>query len=402
MRCFLTVIPFTLFTVLSSFVAADADGKLSFSGDANKYKFTYSTGSAKEKNWIGIFHTTGGPDDEKSHGPSLRWTYAPKKEGSVEIDAPVRASGEFKAYFLADNGYKHLAKPIKFTPKSNVKNTDELAVLTYNLWNGGTKVKDYHKKQVKFITDSGADIVGLQEASGSHAKRLGEALGWNWAQEDGQDTTAIISRHPITKNHKKIMKRSNGVVINVNGTNEMNFWSLHTTADLYGPYEFCFKKQKGDKVKESEKKSGRTQEMADILESTKDQRKEKKPFILVGDFNAPSHLDWVDSTKSKHCGATFEWPTSKAMTGAGLTDSYRSIHKDPAKEDGNTWSPIDLKNEDEKKDEPQDRIDFIYHKGDLKVQSSSTKVVGKPKPSPDYENNEWTSDHRALLTTYTF
>ncbi|PVI01266.1 DNase I-like protein [Periconia macrospinosa] len=402
MRFFLSVIPFTLLTTLSSFVVADADGKLSFSGDADKYKFTYSTGSAKEKNWIGIYHTTGGPDDEKAYSPSLRWTYAPKGEGSVEIDAPVRASGEFKAYFLADDGYKHLAKPIKFTPKSKVQNTDELAVMTYNLWHGGTKVNDYHKKQVKFIIDSGADIVGLQEATGDHAKRLGEALGWNWAQDDGQDTTGIISRHPITKNHKKIMQRSNGVVINVNGTDEMNFWSMHTTADEYGPYEFCFDGKNGDQVMGTEKKGHRIQETADVLKSTEAQRKEKKPFILVGDFNSPSHLDWVDSTKSKHCGVTFKWPITKACTDAGLTDSYRAIHKDPAKDDGNTWSPIELHNEKANKDEPQDRIDFIFHQGDLKVQSSWTKLVGKPKPKPDEKENEWTSDHRAVITTYTF
>lgn len=404
MRLFSTLLPFlpALFAIVPA--TAAQDGSLSFQ-DGEKFTFKYSTPSPKEKNWIGIYHTTGGPDNGVMQTPSLRWAYAPKGEGSVEITAPVRASGEYKAYFLANDGYEALAKPITFTPKSKDNSKpNEVQIMSYNLWYGGSKVKNYHEKQVKFITDSGADIIGLQEAQGEHLKRLGEALGWNYHQDKDSDTSAILSRHPIVKRYKQVIGRSTGAVINVNGTDDqsINFWSLHTTAYPYGPYEFCFEGKKGDAVLEAEKSSGRVGEITDVLSGTEAQRKEKKPFVLVGDFNAPSHLDWVDSTKDKHCGASFTWPTSKACTDAGLTDSFRVAHPDPKKEPANTWSPIELHNEDENKDEPQDRIDFIYHKGPLKVLSSENKIVGNPKPAPDYENNEWTSDHRAVLTTYVF
>ncbi|CAI6332954.1 unnamed protein product [Periconia digitata] len=402
MRFFSTLLP--LLTTLAAVVAAAPDGTLSFT-DGSKMTFKYKTSTANDKNWIGIYHTTGGPDDEKQVDPSLRWAYAPKADGSIELDVPVRASGQYKAYFLADDGYKHLAKPITFTPKSgNQDKPNEVQIMSYNLWYGGSKVNDYHNKQVKFIADSGADIIGLQEASQGAAKRLGEALGWNYHHPDPEDTSAILSRHPIVKRHPKPMTRATGVTIHVNGTSDqaINFFSTHTTAYPYGPYEFCFEGKDNAAVLETEKT--RADEISSVLSATSPLRSaaDKSPFVLVGDFNAPSHLDYTPATSSSHCGAVFTWPTSKLCTDAGLVDSFREAHPDPAATPGNTWSPVEKHNEDEGKDEPQDRIDFVYHKGGLKVLRSETLVKGTPRPAPDYEDNEWTSDHAALMTWYVF
>lgn len=377
-------------------------GSLNFH-DGETFIFKYSTPEANERNWIGIYHTTGGPDDEQQHEPSLRWVYAPGKKGSVKIEAPIRASGKYKAYFLADDGYKWLAKSITFTPKSRNKSPqNQLKVLTYNLWNGGVNVKDYHEKQVRFIIDNAVDIIGLQEASGDHAKRLGNALGWNYHQSNPSDTSAILSRHPIVEKHQKVMARSAGATINVDSdrSRQLNFWSIHATAYPYGPYDFCFEGKNNENVTETERVSSRIKEITDVIESTKSQREHKKPFILVGDFNAPSHLDWTRSTKDTHCGAVYEWPTSKIVTDAGLLDSYRVAHPNPRKTPANTWSPIFPYNEDYNKDEPQDRIDFIYHTAKYKVLNSEVKVVGKPTAIPNHANNEWTSDHAAVITTY--
>ena len=49
------------------------------------------------------------------------------------------------------------------------------------------------------------------------------------------------------------------------------------------------------------------------------------PFIIGGDFNSPSHLDWVSQTKKWHNGLVVEWPVSKIMMEAGFKDSFREI-----------------------------------------------------------------------------
>lgn len=371
--------------------------------DGDKFIFNYSTPNANEKNWIGIYHTSGGPDDEKQHDPSLKWKYAPEEKGTVEIDVPVRASGEFKAYFLADDGYKWLAEPITFTPRSRNENPpNELKIMTYNLWNGGTNMDDFERKQVDLIKEIGVDIIGLQEATDDHAKRLGNALGWNYHQPNPADTAAIISRHPIVKRYDKVIERSAGVAINIDSDSKkgINFWSMHTTAYPYGPYEVCFEGADNKTVMSAEKDSGRIQEITDVIDGTRSQREDNMPFFLVGDFNAPSHLDWTPATTDKHCGATFDWPTSKIPTDAGLIDSYRVANPDSNAEAGDTWSPIFKYNEDENAAEPQDRIDFIYHTDKLQVLKSDVVVAGVPNPAPDYKGNQWTSDHAAVLTTY--
>ncbi|KAF2870686.1 Endonuclease/exonuclease/phosphatase [Massariosphaeria phaeospora] len=379
--------------------APTAGGQLSLAAIGPGFTFEYTTSKPKSKNWIGIYHATGGgPDEEEQVQPSLKWEYAPGEKGSVRIDAPAGAGGKYKAYFLADDGYKWLAEPIEFNTGNS--NTNQLKIMTYNLWYGGTKVNNYHEKQVKFIRDQNVDIVGFQEASGNHVKRLGEALGWNYHQSSADNTVGIISRHPIVTKHKDIGDRTSGVQINIDGNSDksLNFWSAHLNAYPYGPYEFCFEKKSVEDVLKIEDKAGRIGQITKIVEQTKSQRDSSTPFILVGDFNAPSHLDWT--LQNKHCDVNFEWPSSKIPTDAGLIDSYRVAHPDPATESGNTWSPIYPHNEEQNASEPQDRIDFIYHTKKLKVIGSETKVAGSPKAMPDHEDNEWTSDHASVVTTY--
>lgn len=68
---------------------------------------------------------------------------------------------------------------------------------------------------------------------------------------------------------------------------------------------------------------------------------ETEPFIIAGDFNSPSHLDWTEETKflptydykngiifprDIHGGWTFEWPSTKLLMDTGFLDSYRQIH----------------------------------------------------------------------------
>ncbi|WP_240500869.1 HAD-IA family hydrolase, partial [Streptomyces neyagawaensis] len=71
-----------------------------------------------------------------------------------------------------------------------------LRVMTWNLWHGGTKVRDHRAKQLAVIAETGADVVGLQETYGTAAEELAEALGWH--HHRAGDNLGVISRHPIT------------------------------------------------------------------------------------------------------------------------------------------------------------------------------------------------------------
>ncbi|EWC48765.1 hypothetical protein DRE_00070 [Drechslerella stenobrocha 248] len=286
--------------------------------------------------------------------------------------------------------------------KARSKLVTELRVVTFNLWVGGTHISNYHNKQIQFIVDTNADVIGLQEANRDHVKRLADALGWYFWSDDRE--LGIISRYPIVEDYGYV-NLSGGVRIALDGeASQINFWNAHFTAYPYGPYDACFERKTVAKIIQREAESGRTKQVTDTINAMKDQIKAARtvPVILVGDTNAPSHLDWTEATRSRNCGyAAVQWPTSWIPTQAGLIDSFRVAHPDPVAVPGTTWSPIYPFNQGSTgKVEPQDRIDVIYHSGDLTVVDSEVLVVGKPKTFGSHQNNEWTSDHAAVIAVY--
>jgi endonuclease/exonuclease/phosphatase family metal-dependent hydrolase len=290
--------------------------------------------------------------------------------------------------------------------KSDEKLLDQVAVMSYNLWQGGANVNNYHEKQLRFILESGADIIGLQESvDGGHATHLAGALGWDvWASDK---SASILSRYPIVEQYTPTSD-GGGVRINLNGngeeTTEVNFWNAHLTAYPYGPYAFCHDNNSPEEVLDIEAESGRTGQMTELLKVMEAQiaSSDEVPVLLTGDMNAPSHLDYVEGLREKNYGiASFDWPTSVLPQRAGLIDSYRVAHPDPVAVNGTTWSPIYPFSDGATGDpEPQDRIDFVYATKQLEVNSSETVLVGKPQPPPNENDNKWTSDHAAVLTWF--
>jgi endonuclease/exonuclease/phosphatase family metal-dependent hydrolase len=317
-------------------------------------------------------------------------------EGVAEVTIQAKSASQSTATL-------RIAIPVR---KADEVLLDQLTVMSYNLWKGGSNVNNYHEKQLSFILQSGADVIGLQESiDGGHAERLADALGYGvWATKQ---SASILSRYPIVERYNQTAAGL-GVRVNLNGDSndkkEVNFWNAHPTAYPYGPYAFCRDGSSKQDVFDIEAESGRTGQMAEIIETMEPQlaNSDNVPVLLTGDMNAPSHLDYVEGLREKNCGiADFGWPTSVLPQQAGLIDSYRVVFPDPMAVQGKTWSPIYPLSEGETgAPEPQDRIDFIYATKQLEVVHSETKVVGTPKPPPNEEDNEWTSDHAAMLTRY--
>ncbi|SED84969.1 HAD-IA family hydrolase [Streptomyces sp. KS_5] len=264
----------------------------------------------------------------------------------------------------------------------------ELRVMSWNLWHGGTEVRDHLAKQLKVIAETGVDVVGLQETNGTAAEDLADALGW-YHHRAGENL-GVISRHPITARFGDPavgFYGAAGVRVRA-GEREVDIWTAHLDYTPYGPYESAFDGLPAAEIVAHEQV--RLAQMRDALHRIEESAAPGVPVVLVGDFNSPSHLDRPD----------IEWPVTKAAEDAGLRDSYREAHPDPAAHPGHTWSPIHALHEDGSgRPEPQDRIDFVLHRG-LRVLHSQTCVSGSPRPWPDVEHNEWPSDHAAVITTF--
>ncbi|MFJ6987857.1 MULTISPECIES: HAD-IA family hydrolase [unclassified Streptomyces] len=260
-----------------------------------------------------------------------------------------------------------------------------LRVMTWNLWLGGTPVHDHRAKQLKVITETGADVIGLQETQGTAAQELAAALGWH--HHRAGENLGILSRHPLTArlgDPDPGFYGAAGARVAVAPGVEADVWTSHLHFTPYGPYEAAFDGLPAETLIAHEEV--RLGQLRDALARLDPDR----PVVLTGDFNCPSHLDRTD----------VDWPVTRAAEAAGLRDSFREAHPDPVREPGHTWSPVHAAHEDGSgRPEPQDRIDFVLHRG-LRVLDSRTHVSGTPRAWPDVADNDWPSDHAAVITTF--
>jgi endonuclease/exonuclease/phosphatase family metal-dependent hydrolase len=277
---------------------------------------------------------------------------------------------------------------------------ESLKLMSFNVWQAGANVVDGERKVRAAIERAGADIVAMQESNGL-AARLAVQLGWHATQPS--TSVAVLSRYPITEivgvalNDAGIGAR---LSLDDDPSQEIILWSVHLTPFPYAPYDACLSEMS---VQEIMDRQVRTQlpEIEDILTQMQPYiaNATDVPVFAIGDFNTASHLDWTAATSDLHCGYVLRFPVTASMVDAGLVDAYRELHPDPRTDPGNTWSPIyeNFVYEDGKV-EPLDRIDMVHYAGTgLRSESASVFVLGTRDDYPNHQNNEWPSDHAAIV-----
>lgn len=284
-----------------------------------------------------------------------------------------------------------------------------IKVLSFNTWYDGTKVDEGFEKLAKAIAQSGADVACLQESSSGTSQRLAERLGWH-AVEGGRGSVQIVSRFPVAEVITGEIPGSDRLLgarlkPDAPGGAGLMVFNLHLDFRSYGPYAARKPGATAESVLEENARSERVAQMRGALETMRRflEKADESPVILTGDFNVPSHLDWTAATSSAHGGVgPVAWPESLLVEKAGLVDAFRACHPDPVLTPGNSWSTI------HKADEPQDRIDFIHHKGsplrivDCKLFATTveTTVGAWSDGAEAAKGNTWPSDHSAVLATF--
>jgi hypothetical protein len=113
------------------------------------------------------------------------------------------------------------------------------------------------------------------------------------------------------------------------------------------------------------------------------------PVFFTGDHNEPSSLDWTEATAAARpdVDQAVAWPVSEAILGLGFRDTYREIHQDPVRDPGITYQ------------RSGDRIDYVYAAGPS-VTLDSRLVGEEGGRGVDLGFDPWTSDHRAVVSTF--
>ena len=118
-------------------------------------------------------------------------------------------------------------------------------------------------------------------------------------------------------------------------------------------------------------------------------------ILFGGDFNAPSHEDWVPEVAHRHNGAVVKWPQTLILERAGLRDSYRSLNDLRTNADY-TWSPLE-----QGADEKFDRIDYIFYKPNMRLRLRRSFTFDCWRQDRfHWSNHSWHTDHTAVISDF--
>lgn len=290
------------------------------------------------------------------------------------------------------------------TPAATPVNAESIRVMTFNLWHGGEAGKQPLTQTLAVVRAAKADVVGLQETHGNESdgkrpdngRRLAEMLGWNYF--DQGERTAIMSRFSIVTN----TARKWGVRLRLPSGREAWMFNAHLMHAPYQPYQLLgipyadgrFIKTAEEAVSEARKARGGQVER--MLAELQPAVASGAPVFLTGDFNEPSHEDWTKrAAGSGKCPLAVEFPTTLAVTKAGMRDAFRSVFPDEVAHPGWTWTPTTRP--DDPKDR-HDRIDFVFA-GGTNTTVKDCEVVGEDGKVARIVVRPYPSDHRAVVAT---
>lgn len=325
------------------------------------------------------------------------------------------------------------------------KGKTELKVLQINIWQEGTVVPNGFPAIADEIIDKHADIVLFSEVRNykgtDYIQRILAELKSKGASYFGKSSdekldVGLISKFPVTDQQALYGKDSGmgGVLkskIKV-GKRDFVFYSLHLDYTNYACYlprgydGVTWKKMENpitevSAIVEANRKSKRDEAIRDIIHDVEGE-KQLQSFIVAGDFNEPSHLDWTVATKDlfDHRGAVVPWDCSVLLEKAGFKDSFRVQYPNPVSHPGFTYPafnkdvPIDKLVWAPTADD-RDRIDYVYYRSKLPLKVVKARIVG-PAETVKYAKKQekdsedefllpkgiWPTDHKALLVTFTF
>ena len=271
----------------------------------------------------------------------------------------------------------------------------DFSVMTWNIWHGGREdgEKVGPQKVIRVIKNSRADIIAMQETYGS-GELISEALGFNFLPRG--TNVSIMSRFPILEDISVFHEfKCVGAIIQLPDKTPIAFYSIWLPYDA----EIWAVGTREGKSKEEllAACASSASDLEQILTLAKEKLAESNyadaPIIIAGDFNSMSHLDYTEDAIDQY-GHIIDWPTSKYITAAGFTDSFREQYPTVNRKLGSTWSP-------RFPNQQQDRIDFIYYLNDSMKSVKSVKYH-RPLESHNLLNEPVTfpSDHAALVTSF--
>jgi beta-glucosidase len=316
-----------------------------------------------------------------------------------------------------------------------------LKVMQFNIWLEGTEIPNGFEAIVNEVIENDADVVTFNEVLNNKNTRFNDRMVKS-LKERGKiyysfysDDSGIISKYPIIDSASVYPEKADTgsiykAVINVGG-DRIAVYSAHLDYNKYAPYlprgyngNSWEKMEKPvtllDSILKNTLSSKRLDQIKAVIADAEKEFKKGHSVIIGGDFNEPSHFDWVKSTKDlfDHNGMIVPWPVSEILSKYGYIDSYRQQFPNPVTHPGFTY-PADNAQADIKKltwapdADERERIDFIFYKPEKSLILKNVVITGpkgcivRSKREEDKSQDRfilpsgvWPSDHKAILATF--
>ena len=249
----------------------------------------------------------------------------------------------------------------------------DLEVLVYNVEYGGGPATD------RVIRRLDADVVGVLEPY-ERLPEIARRTGYPYFNTSLQ----LLSKYPILE-----PSGGDGLygLIEVSPGYVISFFNLHLDYVEWGPRALAGGAPVASVI-ETENRV-RTSAMERPIAAMSELLDDGYPVFLTGDFNQPSSLDYTAEAVGTRKGIEepVAWPVSEELLDLGFRDTYRETHRDPVADPGITH------------DRSGERIDYVYAAGPSTTLDSV--LVGEPGGADvDIAVSPWTSDHRAVLSSF--
>lgn len=317
---------------------------------------------------------------------------------------------------------------------------DELKVLQWNIWQEGTVVPGGYEAIVEEIARIEPDFVTFSEVRNYQNTRFSDRIVRS-LKEKGKtyysffsDDSGLLSKYPIADSVTVFpLKDDHGSVYKLTTSVKGHQVAVYTAHldylnDAYynvrgydgSTWEEIPVPQTVREVLEVNDRSLRDDAIRCFIAESKKDIAAGKIVLLGGDFNEPSHLDWIRETKDlyDHNGLIIPWTVPLLLDNAGFIDAYRMRYPDVLAYPGFTFPadnpliPVEKLTWAPKSDE-RDRIDYVFYYPHPALELKDAVVFGpkgsivKGKRVEEVSEDRfllplgvWPTDHKGVLVTF--
>lgn len=316
----------------------------------------------------------------------------------------------------------------------------EFTVLQWNIWQEGTKVTGGYDAIVDEIIRLKPDFVTFSEVRNYNNTRFCDrivqslkAKGETYYSFYSYDS-GLLSRHPITDSltifpekddHGSIYKmtskiKGHKIAVYTAHLDYLNYAYYNVRGYDGSTWEEIPVPQTVLEVLKVNDASLRDDAIKEFIAAARKDIAEGTIVILGGDFNEPSHLDWIRDTKDlyDHNGLIIPWTVPLMLDNNGFIDTYRTLYPDVLNYPGFTFPadnplvPVEKLTWTPKSDE-RDRIDYVFYYPypaielkDAVIFGPQGSIVKSQRTSEKSKDNfllpqgVWPTDHKGLLVTF--